>query len=77
MSQAATPEARPKMKCISCDVKLEKLLICECFRCNDIEEVSGMRMRCPFENGCNGELNHYYRESCPLCDYSDDYSGGD
>ena len=61
------------MKC-NCKVKLDIFLICECFRCNDIEEVSRQRKICPFEVGCNGELYHYYRESCPNCDYTDDYS---
>lgn len=65
------------MRCDCKKTELEILLICECFECNDIEEVQRTRKRCPFDNECNGELFHYKRQSCVNCDYADQYYEGD
>ena len=57
--------------CDNSQIKIK--LICECFECNDIEQVQRSRKVCPFEKGCTGELSHYERFYCPNCDYSEPY----
>jgi len=75
-----------KKKCESCggdwmkcceERKLEIILICECYDCGDIQEVQRKRKVCPFDKDCIFELNHYKRESCVNCDYSDYYCEDD
>jgi hypothetical protein len=58
------------------DIDLNLILICECFECNDIEEVKRSRKICPFDSECKGELSHYQRVNCKNCDYAEDYFEG-